>query len=82
VVWWRHGGRTDLANLVLLCGAHHTAVHAGTWTLTIINGIPWVIPPRWLDETQQPLRNTYPTATHHADHLGHQLRIWHDPPDG
>jgi Domain of unknown function (DUF222) len=78
--WWRHGGNTDLQNLVLLCTAHHSAIHAGTWTLTIINGIPWVIPPRWVDPQQQPIRNTYPTATHHADHLGHQLRLWHDPP--
>jgi hypothetical protein len=80
VKWWRHGGATDLQNLVLLCGAHHSAVHAGTWSLTIINGMPWVIPPRWLDEHQQPVRNTYPTATHHADHLAHQLGLWHDPP--
>jgi hypothetical protein len=82
VQWWRHGGKTDLQNLVMVCSAHHTAVHAGTWTLTIINQIPWVIPPRWLDPQQRPVRNTYPNATHTADHLGHQLRLWHDPPDG
>jgi hypothetical protein len=27
--WWRHGGRTDLANLIPLCARHHTQVHAG-----------------------------------------------------
>ena len=27
VVYWRNGGRTDLANLVLLCARHHTVVH-------------------------------------------------------
>jgi hypothetical protein len=26
---WRHGGATDLGNLVLLCRAHHRAVHEG-----------------------------------------------------
>jgi hypothetical protein len=26
---WLHGGRTDLANLALLCRAHHRAVHEG-----------------------------------------------------
>jgi len=26
---WLHGGRTDLDNLVLLCGHHHTLVHDG-----------------------------------------------------
>jgi hypothetical protein len=31
---WLHGGPTDLANLVLLCRAHHRAVHDGGWRLT------------------------------------------------
>jgi hypothetical protein len=30
---WLHGGATDLANLVLLCRAHHRAVHEGGWRL-------------------------------------------------
>jgi hypothetical protein len=30
---WLHGGPTDLANLVLLCRAHHRAVHEGGWHL-------------------------------------------------
>ena len=29
-----HGGRTDLANLALVCRAHHRAVHEGGWRLT------------------------------------------------
>ena len=33
VVWWRHGGRTDLANLVPLCHRHHTHVHLDGWDL-------------------------------------------------
>jgi len=28
---WLHGGPTDLANLALLCRAHHRAVHEGGW---------------------------------------------------
>lgn len=28
VEFWRNGGRTDLANLLLLCSRHHTLVHA------------------------------------------------------
>jgi hypothetical protein len=30
---WLHGGATDLANLALLCRAHHRAVHEGGWRL-------------------------------------------------
>jgi hypothetical protein len=30
---WVHGGPTDLANLVLLCRAHHRDVHEGGWQL-------------------------------------------------
>jgi hypothetical protein len=34
-VWhWVDGGPTDLDNLVLLCRAHHRAVHEGGWQLT------------------------------------------------
>jgi Domain of unknown function (DUF222)/HNH endonuclease len=31
---WLHGGPTDLANLALLCRAHHRAVHEGGWQLS------------------------------------------------
>jgi hypothetical protein len=31
---WVHGGPTDLDNLVLVCRAHHRAVHEGGWRLT------------------------------------------------
>jgi Domain of unknown function (DUF222)/HNH endonuclease len=31
---WADGGPTDLANLALLCRAHHRAVHEGGWQLT------------------------------------------------
>jgi hypothetical protein len=46
--WWRHGGRTDLDNLVAVCVRHHTAIHHEGWnielrpdrtlTLTLPNG--------------------------------------------
>jgi Domain of unknown function (DUF222)/HNH endonuclease len=33
LVHWLHGGPTDLQNLVLVCRAHHRAVHEGGWRL-------------------------------------------------
>jgi hypothetical protein len=33
VVWWRHGGRTELSNLVLICSFHHRLVHELGWRI-------------------------------------------------
>jgi hypothetical protein len=33
VRWWRHGGRTDLDNLLLICSFHHRAVHEHGWSV-------------------------------------------------
>lgn len=35
VIWWRHGGRTDLANLLPVCSQHHTKIHDQRWDLTL-----------------------------------------------
>ncbi len=35
VVWWRHGGNTDLANLLPVCVHHHTMIHDHGWTITL-----------------------------------------------
>ena len=35
VRWWRHGGRTDLENLLPLCVHHHTRVHRDGWVITL-----------------------------------------------
>ena len=35
IVWWRHGGTTDLANLVPLCSKHHHRAHEGGWQLKL-----------------------------------------------
>ena len=59
--WWTRGGPTDLDNLALACGRHHTEVHQETWEIQIRDGIPWVTPPSWIDRSRRPLRN----AAHH-----------------
>jgi hypothetical protein len=33
VVWWQHGGRTDLDNLLLVCTFHHKLVHEYGWVV-------------------------------------------------
>jgi hypothetical protein len=35
VHWWRHGGLTDLANLLPVCQQHHDAVHHEGWSITL-----------------------------------------------
>jgi len=38
VHWWRHGGRTDLENLLPMCVHHHTKVHNHGWVVTLGQG--------------------------------------------
>ncbi len=33
IVWWSRGGRTELENLVLICGFHHRLVHEHGWNI-------------------------------------------------
>ena len=35
VVWWRHGGPTDLGNLLPVCNRHHHLVHDRGWLLQL-----------------------------------------------
>jgi uncharacterized protein DUF222/HNH endonuclease len=54
---WRHGGATDLDNLCLLCDFHHDRIDTGGWSITMRDGVPWFVPPIWLDPDQKPRRN-------------------------
>jgi hypothetical protein len=51
---WADGGPTSLCNLALLCVRHHDRVHKDGWSVKIIDGLPWSIPPAWLDPQQRP----------------------------
>ncbi len=35
VIWWRHGGRTDLDNLLPVCSRHHHDIHDSGWEVTL-----------------------------------------------
>lgn len=35
VHWWRHGGPTNLANLLPLCSQHHHRAHEGKWLISL-----------------------------------------------
>jgi hypothetical protein len=35
VIWWRHGGRTDLDNLLPVCAHHHSKIHHDGWTIEL-----------------------------------------------
>ena len=82
VISWLHGGPTDLANLVPLCGRHHTAVHAGIWQIRRRGDLPWVIPPSWVDPYRRPLRNQLPAAIQGALALGRELAALDRTADG
>jgi Domain of unknown function (DUF222)/HNH endonuclease len=42
VVFAGQGGPTDIDNLVLLCPAHHAALHQGAFQIRMINGMPYM----------------------------------------
>ena len=35
LVFWEHGGATDLANLLPLCRHHHDRLHTERWTIEL-----------------------------------------------
>jgi Domain of unknown function (DUF222)/HNH endonuclease len=59
---WVDGGLTDLDNLTLLCGFHHREHQKRGWAVRMRDGLPEWIPPRWIDPSRAPRRNT----THHV----------------
>jgi hypothetical protein len=35
ITWWRHGGRTDLDNLLPVCARHHSNIHRDAWIVAL-----------------------------------------------
>jgi len=54
---WALGGLTNADELVLLCQYDHATFAKRGWSIEMINGVPWFIPPPWLDPDQKPRRN-------------------------
>ena len=53
--WWdRDHGASDLDNGVLLCWFHHHLLHRAEWTMKIVDGRVWFIPPPHIDPAQRP----------------------------
>jgi hypothetical protein len=48
---WRSGGRTDVDNGVLLRWYHHHTIDTSGWEIRMVQGIPQVKAPRWIDPT-------------------------------
>jgi hypothetical protein len=41
VIFYADGGPTDITNGVLLCPAHHHALHQGSFEITMVDGMPY-----------------------------------------
>jgi hypothetical protein len=54
---WAAGGSTDIGNLTYLCLFHHARFEELGWHCRMTNGLPYWIPPRWIDPDQQPKIN-------------------------
>jgi Domain of unknown function (DUF222) len=46
---WALGGRTDLKNGALMCPFHHRRFDHDGWEIEWENGVPYLIPPPWVD---------------------------------
>ena len=58
VIEYQHGGPTSTDNGALLCGDHHDHFEAMGWRCVSIDGVPWWVPPAWLDAQQRLVQNT------------------------
>ncbi|WNM24374.1 DUF222 domain-containing protein [Demequina capsici] len=54
IVWWEHGGRSDLENGVMLCTRCHHDVHRQGWGIQVTRGQVSFRPPPTLDPARTP----------------------------
>jgi hypothetical protein len=53
--WARDGGRTDVADGILLCRHHHMMLHNNHWEIQRRGSDYWLIPPPDIDPSQTPI---------------------------
>ncbi|HEY2042132.1 MAG TPA: HNH endonuclease signature motif containing protein, partial [Jatrophihabitans sp.] len=78
IPWWQ-GGPTDLNNLTLVCGHHHREFQTIGWTCEIRDGLPYWLPPPWIDPQQKPQHNRLPDL---GQLIGSMSEISPGRPDG
>ena len=54
IVPWSQGGRTDLANGILLCKFHHLLIHNNGWEIYRVGTDYFLVPPKDVDPSQRP----------------------------
>jgi hypothetical protein len=54
IVSWLDGGDTALANMTMICAAHHRIVHNKGWVIKMIDGRPTFLPPSTVDPWRRP----------------------------
>lgn len=52
VVPWERDRRTRVENGVLLCWFHHRTIETGGWSIRMLDGCPWILPPPFLGQRE------------------------------
>jgi len=54
IIPWAEGGRTDLANGILLCRFHHLLIHNNGWEIYLVRTDYYLLPPPDIDPERTP----------------------------
>ncbi len=57
---WARGGRTDVDRMHLTCRRHNQPNRRAGWEPILRAGVPYWIPPPWIDPDRRPRRNPQP----------------------